>query len=130
MIHGTTRREALQRLGVTLLCVGLPPLGAGCALSDAEFEERLTAGLVELSGTRVAPAAIASAAPTSKAQALAKLRGEASLTVLRAATSSGVALRAWLARSRDADLREGRVRWVNGWLLTETEIAAAALAAG
>ncbi len=124
-----TRREALHRIGAAALAMGLPALGA-CALSDAEVESRLAAGLSRLSANRLAPAAVSAAAPLSRADAVARLRGDASPTLLWAATSSGFALRAFLARRRKADLREGRLRWVHGWLLTETEIAAANLAAG
>jgi hypothetical protein len=120
----------LHRLGAAALAASLPSLGAACSLSEAELEDRLVRGVAELSGTPTAPEAVAAAVTLPRDEALAKLRGDAADATLWAATSSGVALRAWLARCRTADLREGRVRWVRGWLLTDTEIAAAALAAG
>ena len=124
-----TRREALQRLGAAALAAGVPVLSA-CAPSNAELDARLAEGVARLAGDGVAPSAIASAAPLPRAQALARLRGDASPRLLWAATASGFALRTFLARRREGDLREGRLRWVNGWLLTEVEIAAANLAAG
>ena len=78
----------------------------------------------------LASAAVAKAAPLSRAAALARLRGDAGPTLLWAVSSSRLTLRIFLARRREADLREGRLRWVHGWLLSETEIAAATLAAG
>ena len=103
---------------------------SACAPSNAELDARLAEGVARLAGDGVAPSAIASAAPLPRAQALARLRGDASPRLLWAATASGFALRTFLARRREGDLREGRLRWVNGWLLTEVEIAAANLAAG
>jgi len=124
-----TRREALHGIGTAALAAALPSLGA-CALPDDELEARLAEGLAGLAGTGLAPSTIAAAAPLSPGDAAARLRGDAGVTLLRAATSSGFALRRLLARRHEADLRAGRVRWVRGWLLTETEIAAANLAAG
>jgi hypothetical protein len=124
-----TRREALHGIGAAALGAGLPAL-TGCSLADEQIDARLAAAVTRLSGDTLAPTAVAAAAPLPRAEAIARLRGEASPALLWAATSSGVALRAFLARSRQADLREGRIRWVKGWLLTETEIAAANLAAG
>lgn len=86
--------------------------------------------LTQISETPAAPTAIATAARLTRAEAVAKLRGDAGARTLWLVTSTGVAMRAWLARSRDADLEAGRVRWIHGWLLTETEIAAARLVAG
>lgn len=126
---GITRREALHGIGAAALAAGLPGLGA-CSPSDAEIETRLAEGLAGLSASGLGPAAIAAAAPLTRSDATARLRGDASAPVLWAATSSRFALRAFLARRREADLRAGRVRWIHGWLLTETEIAAATLAAG
>ena len=126
-----TRREALHRISTSALALtaGLSGLVA-CAPSAAEVETRLAAGLARLSDSRLGPEAIAAAAPLTHSDATARLRGDASAPVLWAATSSGFALRAFLARRHEADLRAGHVRWVHGWLLTETEIAAATLAAG
>lgn len=124
-----TRREALHRIGAAALAAGLPGLGA-CSPSDSEIASRLAAGLAGLSSSGLGPAAIATAAPLTRSDAMARLRGDASAPFLWAATSSRFALRAFLARRHEADLQAGRVRWVHGWLLTETEIAAATLAAG
>jgi hypothetical protein len=125
---GVTRREALHGIGAAALAVGLPAL-AGCSLGEEEIDARLAAAMTRLSGGTLAPAALAAAAPLPRSEAVARLRGDTSPALLWAATSSGVALRAFLARGRAADLRDGRIRWVQGWLLTETEIAAANLAA-
>jgi len=122
---GLTRRKVLQQLGVAALATGLPVL-TGCGASDAE----LAAALSSLSAGSRAATAVAAAAPMPRAEALAHLRGDAGALLLGAAGASAVGMRALLSRRRDADLAEGRVRWVNGWLLTETEIAAANLATG
>lgn len=124
-----TRREALHGIGAAALGAGLPSLVA-CALPEREITDRLAAGVAALSGGSPAPAAIAAAAPLSREQAVARLRGDAGPRLLWIATSSGVALRAFLARRREDDRQAGRLRWVLGWLLAESEIAAANLAAG
>jgi hypothetical protein len=129
LTQGITRREALHRIGAAALVAGAPALAA-CALSDDEVESRLAAALAQLSGSSPAPSAIAASAPLSRPEAARRLRGDTGARWLWAATSSGVALRAFLASRRQEDMSAGHVRWVNGWLLAESEIAAANLAAG
>ena len=126
MKRAITRREALRGIGAVIVAAGAPALG-GCALSDGQIDARLAAGLAQLSGSSPAPTAVAAAAPLTRAEAVAQLRAGAGPRRLWLVTSHRVALRAFLARRREDDLAAGRVRWVNGWLLTETEIAAANL---
>lgn len=116
-------------MGAAALAASLPQLAA-CGFSEESIDARLAEALSRLSGGSLAPSAVATAAPVPRAEALSRLRGDASPTLLWAATTNGAALRAFLAGGQREDLREGRVRWVHGWLLTETEIAAANLAAG
>ena len=54
--------------------------------------------------------AVAAAAPMGRPEALATLRRDAGGTAMWAATSSGIALRVFLASRREADLRAGRLR--------------------
>ena len=123
-----TRREAVRTLGGAAMGAALSGWLAACAAEPEQAESRLRRALVALGGAPKAAALVAARGGMTGAEARAAL--VASPAVLWAVTSSRVALRAWLSRRRDADLRADRVRWIHGWLLTETEIAAATLIAG
>lgn len=127
MTAGLSRREALHWLGAATLVAGLSPGLAGCAQSEAECEAGLRDALHGLGGLAGA-ALVAEAAGLSRADAATALCSSDRPSLL--ATSTGVGLHRWLAARREADLAAGRVRFVRGWLLTETEIAAAVLLSG
>lgn len=128
--RNVTRRSflltALPVLGSLSLLGGLAGL-AGCAApTEAELAGRLSASLRSLLAG-AAPAGPFAAVAMDRAQAVATLRGDLSPRSLQALTWSDALLRRYLAGRRRRDLRGGRTRFVDGWLVAESEVAVARL---
>lgn len=124
-----TRRALLARAGNTLLAWGLVAAlpGAGCG-SDRS-ERRVVAHLRQRFGDAAGVESVATTVAWSREQALQVLRGELSDGQWAEVAGDPVALDALVAERRAGDLTGGRTRYVNGWLLAETEIAVSVLAA-
>ncbi len=133
-MHGSgfTRRELLAIAGPTIgflgLAAGLATALQGCGASEeAPADPQLIQALRALVGDADSPGRLSGVANTTQKAALHRLRGDLAQDGLDAIASDGALLRAHLGRLRDADLAAGRLRYADGWLLADTEIAIAVL---
>ena len=105
------------------------PLGlSGCGVpSGPELDRRIVEALRSLAPGFGRLGRLAASAGMTEAQALAKLRADASELHLYALTFNRFLLRSFVAERVEGDLRDGHTRYVAGWLLAETEVAIAVL---
>ena len=118
---------ALPAVASISIAASLPLILAGCGLPpEAERSRRFVASLRSaLAGA--APGGALAPPPMDAVAALATLRGDLSPLRFYALSWNETLLRRFLAGRRERDLRAGRTRFVDGWLLAESEIAIAAL---
>ena len=110
------------------LAGGLAPALQGCGASEeARPDPPLIQALRALVGDAGSPGRLAGVANTSPEAALRTLRGDLAQDALNAITVDGARLRAHVEQLREADLAAGRLRYADGWLLADTEIAIAVL---
>jgi hypothetical protein len=128
---GFTRRELLAvgpTLGLLGLAGGLAAALQGCGISEeARPDPHLVQALRELVGDADRPGRLAGVANTTPQAALRTLRGDLTQDGLDVIAADSALLRAHVERLRDADLAAGRLRYADGWLLADTEIAIAVL---
>ena len=127
-----TRRELLAAAGPTIgflgLASGLSLALQGCGTSEETRPDlHLIQALRELVGNADRPGRLAGVANTTPEAALSTLRGDLARDALDAIAADATLLRTHVARLRDADLAAGRLRYADGWLLADTEIAIAVL---
>jgi hypothetical protein len=126
------RRELLALAGGAMGAVGLTamlPLALqGCSVPDEEqLNRRLIESLRALVGDRPGAGYVSRSVDMTQQEALRKLRADLSERRLVAATSNRFLLRRFVDGRREADFSDGRARYVEGWLLSDTEIAIAVL---
>jgi hypothetical protein len=129
---GIERREVLltgAHLLATLgLASSLPLALQGCSLPDEEaLNQRIIRSLRSLMGDRDASGKLATESGMDVEDALRTLRADTSRSRLFAFTSNDFLMRTFVEARRNQDLRQRRTRFVDGWLLTQTEIAIAVL---
>ena len=129
---GFTRRELLAVAGPTIglvgLAGGLSLALQGCGASEeARPDPQLIQALRALVGDADRPGRLAGVANTTPQAALRTLRGDLAQDGLDVIAADSALLRAHVERLRDADLAAGRLRYADGWLLADTEIAIAVL---
>ncbi len=129
---GFTRRELMAVAGPTIgflgLASGLPLALQGCGASEeARPDPPLIQALRRLIGDVGSQGRLARVANTTPEAALNTLRGDLAQDALELIAADASQLRAHLERLRAADLAAGRLRYADGWLVADTEIAIAAL---
>jgi hypothetical protein len=105
--------------------LGALPGCDGSSASDERLARELGAALAALVPEGIAPSTAPGRTPPQAARALVEGLSGAEIDALLAAPA---ALRAHLQARGGADLAAGRSDWVEGWLLSRTELDAALLA--
>jgi hypothetical protein len=125
-----SRRELLASAAPAIGCVGLAavfPLALqGCgAPAGRDLDQRITGALRQVVAENIASGQLSRSLKMTKAEALQLLRGDLTALRLYALTSNRFCTRRFIADRRAQDLRAGRIRYVDGWLLAESEVAIA-----
>jgi len=125
-----SRREllasAVPALGGIALAAASPFALQGCSVPTGEaLDRRIAAALRSAFGVAGAAGQLSRSADMSESEALQLLRGELSAYQLYAITSNGRLTRRFVGQRRARDLRGGRSRYVDGWLLADVEVAVA-----
>jgi len=124
------RREllasAIPALGGIALATAFPLALHGCGVpAGEELDRRIVAALRSAVGGAEASGQLARAANMSEREALQLLRGDSSAYRLYALTSNRHLTRRFIDERRARDLRDGRSRYLDGWLLADVEVAVA-----
>jgi hypothetical protein len=125
-----TRRTLLAATGlfVTSLSVGvLLVRGRGRTLGPQQLEEEATRALRRLAGVSEADAVPLVVADWPSHEALDRLFSGVPPGALVSLLADDLALLRRLEELQRHDFEHGRVRFVDGWLLSETEVSVAAL---
>ena len=118
----------LRSIGFFGLAVAVPLGSFGCAVpAEAELNRRLIASLRALVGDRAGEGSVSGSIEMEASDALALLRAGRSERRLVALTWNRRFMRAFVDDLREEDFRAGRTRYVDGWLMAETEVAIAVL---
>ena len=125
-----SRRELLASAAPAIGCVGLAavfPLALpGCGAPAAQdLDQRIAGALRQLVGENAASGQLSLSVDMTEAEALQLLRDDLTALRLYALTSNRLCTRRFIADRRDRDFRAGRVRFVDGWLMAESEVAIA-----
>jgi hypothetical protein len=125
-----SRRELLASAAPALGCIGIATLAPaallGCGVpTGRELDQRIVAALRSVVAGSAGSRALSRVVGMTEGEALQMLRGDLSDLRLYALTSNRYSMRRFIAERRSRDLREGRSRYVDGWLLADTEVAIA-----
>jgi len=125
-----SRREllasAVPALGGIGLAAAFPLVLPGCGLpTGEELDRRMAAALHAAFGDAGAAGRLSRSADMSESEALQLLCRDVPAYRLVAITSNRHFTRSFVGERRTRDLREGRSRYVDGWLLADVEVAVA-----
>ena len=125
---GISRREFIAAVGPIGLAISSPFPLLGCGVpGEAELNRQIVASLRDCIGDARGAGTLSAHANLDADAALALLRADESAGKLYALTWNHRLMRSYVAGRREQDFAAGRTRFVDGWLVTETELATAVL---
>lgn len=125
---GISRRAFIAAVGPIGLAAASPLSLGGCGVpDDAELNRRIVASLRGCIGDAHGAGTLSARSGLDAEAALALLRAGEPAGKLYALTWNHRLMRSYVGGRRERDFAAGRTRFVDGWLLSETELAAAVL---